>query len=168
VETIAVYREERIRTYGFDLKTGLALITITVPPVDQIAISKAVQELGKAGFSYDLLTAHTLESGASFFTVLTNTDNAPTITDLLQKTAPGILEIDTESSVEMVHFQGPHFGDRYGIVDAALDALSEANIKPLAVCCAGSSVYMVLSNGSGQEAIEILSTPFQIPNRDKR
>ena len=91
----------------------------------------------------------------------------PPITELLQKSLPGILEINMESSLEMIHFQGPHFGDRYGIANAAFDALAKEEIEPIAVCCAGSSVYMVLPPRTGGDALRILSTPFQIPDREK-
>lgn len=167
METVAIYREERIRTYGFDLKTDLTLITLVVSPTDQGAVARALDQLGKAGFSYELLTAHASETGGCGFSFLTGASNATSMTELLQKAAPGILEISQESSLELLHFQGPHFGDRYGIVDAAVDALTTAEIEPIAVCCAGSSIYMVLPANSGREAIRILSTPFQTPDREK-
>ena len=167
METVAIYREERIRTYGFDLKTDLTLITLVVSPTGQGAVARAMDELGKAGFAYELLTAHTSDPGGCGFSFLTGSSNATPMIELLQKSTPGILEVNQESHLELLHFQGPHFGDRYGIVDAAVDALVSTGIEPIAVCCAGSSIYMVLPENTGLEAIGILATPFQTPGREK-
>ena len=67
------------------------------------------------------------------------------------------------SPAEMVFFQGPHFGDRYGIVDTALRALAAKGIKMTATACSGSCIYIVLPEGKSEEAVLALSEVFEIP-----
>jgi aspartokinase len=63
----------------------------------------------------------------------------------------------------MVHFQGPHFGDRYGIADAAFRALTEGDLSPLAVSCSGASIYLVFRQGEAGEAVRLLEKVFEVP-----
>jgi hypothetical protein len=65
--------------------------------------------------------------------------------------------------VEMVFFQGPHFGDRYGIVDTTLAALAARGLRVTALVCSGSCIYVVLPEGGSQEALLALSEVFEIP-----
>ncbi len=52
-----------------------------------------------------------------------------------------------DQAVELVSFQGPHFGDRYGIADAALNALAVQGVPLLALACTGASVYLITARG---------------------
>jgi aspartokinase len=65
--------------------------------------------------------------------------------------------------VEVVYFYGPHFGDRYGIAEAALKVLTESGIRATASACSGSCVYLVLPEGQSEEAVRALSRTFEIP-----
>ena len=64
--------------------------------------------------------------------------------------------------VGIIFFHGPHFGDRYGIADATLAALSKAHVKVIASGCSSSSVYMVLSQDDLERAEEVLREPLEV------
>jgi hypothetical protein len=66
-------------------------------------------------------------------------------------------------AVELVYFQGPHFGDRYGIARAALNALNACGVAPVAMVCSGASVYLMTGPGGAFAAQEALRTSFGIP-----
>jgi aspartokinase len=65
--------------------------------------------------------------------------------------------------VELVSFQGPHFGDRYGIASRVVDALQSARIELLAMSCASASIHLVVGEGQGQAAVDHLRGPFGGP-----
>ena len=65
----------------------------------------------------------------------------------------------------MIHFQGPHFGDRYGILDIALDALSGGGIPVLAAACTGASISLILSEKMAEPARALLEEVYEIPKR---
>jgi hypothetical protein len=66
------------------------------------------------------------------------------------------------TAVDLVFFQGPHFGDRYGILDFTIRALG-ADVTLLGTVCATATIYLVLPSGQGRKAKEILHGAFEIP-----
>jgi len=64
---------------------------------------------------------------------------------------------------ELVFFQGPHFGDRYGIAEVAVAALASGRVQMMAVVCSGACVYIVLPEGRSEEAVRVLAGTFDIP-----
>ena len=77
-----------------------------------------------------------------------------------EETAAGAL-FEIDSPVELIYFQGPHFGDRYGIADAAFRALAGQEV--LAAGFSGASVYIVVADKQAQATIECLSEAFITP-----
>jgi len=67
------------------------------------------------------------------------------------------------SPAELVFFQGPHFGDRYGIADVAVEALAGGGVQTVAVVCSGACIYIVLPEGKSEEAVRVLAETFEIP-----
>jgi len=65
--------------------------------------------------------------------------------------------------VELVYFQGPHYGDRYGIAGAAVSALAQHDVPLLAVVCTGASVYLIMPKGMASAALNALGNAFSTP-----
>lgn len=56
----------------------------------------------------------------------------------------------------MLYFHGPHFGDRYGIFNAAAACLENEGLELLLAGCTGASVTLVLPMGQGTAAVSAL------------
>ena len=67
--------------------------------------------------------------------------------------------------VSVFFLHGPHFGDRYGIANACVRSLRNADIAPLALSCAVSSVSVVIDGEDSKRSLEALSSSFRIPAR---
>jgi len=67
------------------------------------------------------------------------------------------------SPVELVYFQGPHFGDRYGIFYSALSILERHQIHVLLAGCSGSAIYLVLPQAGIEKSRPILAEAFEVP-----
>jgi aspartokinase len=65
--------------------------------------------------------------------------------------------------VELISFQGPHFGDRYGIADTAFKALDGQGVPILITVCSGAAVYMVLPEKKLKDARPLLLEAFEVP-----
>jgi aspartokinase len=72
--------------------------------------------------------------------------------------------LDILTPVEMIYFFGPHFGDRYGIADAAVRVLHREAIPLLALACSVSFIYIVLPEGTASQVKACLSENFEIPS----
>ena len=67
--------------------------------------------------------------------------------------------------VEILSFQGPHYGDRYGIAFTLLETLKSGGISIIASCCSVSCIYLLLKGGKADVAREILLKNFEIPSK---
>ena len=163
METKAAYWESRIKTYGFQRMTGLSLVEITVRSARIEALGQVFCRLAEAGVGFHLVFSRTSFRGLEV-SLLVTAQWAKVIEEHMQ----GLMEDANKvilriSASEMVFFQGPHFGDRYGILDAAARGLAARGIGMKATVCSGSCIYIVLPEGKSEEAVLALSEIFEIP-----
>lgn len=67
------------------------------------------------------------------------------------------------SAVEVLYFHGPHFQDRYGVMDTAVKALKKNETEIHAANCSGTSVYLVTGDTIGGRALDALAEVFVVP-----
>lgn len=166
MEIVAVYWESRIKTYGFDGLTNLALLEIIFPGNDMAAWGRRIKSLGKTGAGFHLVLARFLEDQKLALYLVFDLKWIESIKSHLNLDSNSyrLSEINFQSPVELLYFQGPHFGDRYGIAHAAFAELEKASIPLLAAGCSGSSIYLVLEEGCAEKAKARLSEAFEIPS----
>lgn len=164
MEIIAVYWESKIKTYGFNVKTDLCLISATLSGEQIAAWGNRIESSSHASefimalvqmTSRQMLKVHCLIDPAQ------SKSKESVVEDLLLDLKKGDARIETP--VDLVYFQGPHFGDRYGIAAAAFGALETQGIQLLAAGCTGASIYIVVPDKKAQAVIRCLSEPFRIP-----
>ena len=169
-ETIAVYWEPKVKTYGFQIETGLCLVEIGLGSQQWVAGGDRLRKLDVSGVSFLLVIIQPAEDGGGRVYLLVEDRHQA---KLLQN-AKGFLTEESEdlpvviSPVEMIHFQGPHFGDRFGIADAAFRALKSGDVQVLAAACTGASITIVMPEGKSAKARTILEEVFEIPKKSTR
>ncbi len=125
METIAVYWEPVIKTYGFMEKTGLSLFKFSCP-VDRMADwGHRLQDWGTAGDGFIMVAGSNLNGKTLQFNLLFEAQGVDRYQAFLEKwlEEEPRMSLQVESPVELIYFHGPHYGDRYGIASAALNAL---------------------------------------------
>ena len=164
METIAVYWESRAKTYGFDTVQGLSLLQLAMQSDGLVNIGALLQahSSGKC-FKWVLAQPCPLH-GIRLFMALKQED-VPGIEALVNRAVEGGAVIDTQTThpVALINFHGPHFGDRYGIADAALGTLRRKGLPILAAGCSGASVYLAVPDKLSADVITILSKVFESP-----
>jgi aspartokinase len=163
METIAVYWEPKIRVYGLTTQTGLTLYTL-IFPLERLSywggIIKSLEENGRKFELVNLQTASTSTAQLGLLPALEEQD--PEIRTLLEsalaKEDASFLQVVTP--VELIYLHGPHFQDRYGIAEAAFPPLHKAQIPVLMAGCAGTSIYIVVSENKSPEAVACLAKTF--------
>lgn len=154
METIAVYHERPIKTYGIDVEPGLCLLSATVAQGELPALGRGV--FSPAALSGPVKMVAATPVGGS--RVL-----AQCVTTVPPETAAGLT---VTRDVELVSLHGPHYGDRYGIALAALSALADHDVPVLSSACGGASITIVVPCGRGTDAREALSTAFVVPSAE--
>lgn len=149
-ETKAYFQEKRIKTYGFSLESGLDMVFAACDSAGLEAAGSAVRTMD-AGFQFSLAMGH--GEGCQFY-CLTRLDRRA---DLPPGPAARI------GAADLVTFHGPHFGDRFGIFNAAAVCLDMAGLDLVLAGCTGASVSLVVPEGQGGEALMALEKGFETP-----
>ncbi len=165
METIAVYWESKIRTYGFHLLEGLCLCRIDLTSGDCARWGESLQALSELGPSFRLVWSQADLPDTIRFFLLCDEIHWGTVSTFLTRQAGIGLQPWTkhDTAVDVIYFQGPHFGDRYGILDFTHQALAPENVPVLATVCSVATIYLVLPTGWGGRARKLLVEAFDIP-----
>jgi len=165
LETIAVYWEPRIKTYGFNRVNDLSLLELTLHPEHVADLGFGVQKLGDLEISLFLVLAqHTGDQELRVYLLVKRQWEKKIVNHVHHIIGgnPGE-SIHVTSPVGLIYFQGPHFGDRYGIADSAFGALNRKSIPILAAGCSASSIYLVLPQERLKESKTLLAEAFELP-----
>jgi aspartokinase len=170
LETIAVYWEARVKTYGFQEETDLSLLEIIMERNRIGEWGRLINEAGGRDIPFLLCLIQSCGGGGLHIFLLLKREGEEVLLKRLTRSvhAPEEGSIHVTAPVEMIHFQGPHFGDRHGIADAAFKALEKGGIPVLAAACSGSSIYLVLPEKKARPAGALLEEVFEVPNRRRR
>lgn len=160
METIAVYWESRIRTYGFNLFEDVGLHRIDLRAEDLATWASLLQASAEDEAGFRLVWCQRDTQGPiTFFLVCHDSPWAgPSSPGNETPALPA-----TRTPADVICFQGPHFGDRYGIMDFTYQALAEAEVPLLGVVCSVASIYLVMPAGWGGKAQTLLKAAFEIP-----
>jgi aspartokinase len=165
METTAAYRESRIKTYGFQKVTDLSLVEVTAVGQGMESLGSALYRLGELGIEFHLVfSGLSSEKGPKSY-LLMGRERETILSEFMGERGlaePRIL-LRVTSPVELVFFHGPHFADRYGILDASLQALAAKGLNIMASACSGSCVYLVVPGGKADETASALSEAFDVP-----
>ncbi len=162
METIAVYWEPKIRVYGLTTKVDLSLYTIIFPVARLAHWGEFVDSLHTGGGEFELVNLQSVSSTIMQLCLIPTPGESSTVHLKLQAEAQQDEDtrVQVQAPVDLLYLHGPHFQDRYGIVDAALRPLSHAGIPVLAAGCAGTSLYLVVSENRAAEAAACLGDTF--------
>ena len=165
METIAVYWEPKPKTYGFKEIADLSLMNIEIKPGEMGQWGLWLMELANHDIGFHLSIAKYSNRQELRLYILFEKFWADSVLSHIDK------RIDPESEkyfhltspVELISFQGPHFGDRYGIAYSAFKALDDQGVPILIAACSGAAVYIVLPEKKLQDARPILLEAFVVP-----
>jgi len=193
METFAVYWEPIIKTYGISERTGLCLVTLDLPfnrisdggdwltrfasrfdgslvlifsrpapPTGlrlHLLLDRLPEKCEPENMNPDKTSEGVETAGAMEKNVRPAQPPEPSLSDF----DPVCSGLRVDNPVELVYFQGPHYGDRYGIAGSAVTALTDREVPLLAVVCTGASVYLITPKGMACAARNALSAAFSTP-----
>jgi len=165
VETIAVYWEENIRTYGIQVEKDLCLARVDLLPGQLAELGQQITELGQDKTKFRLILAHQYEPEVLSISIVVQESFRQRLLEF--STRPFVQDLSRsfviDSPVEMLYFHGPHFGDRYGIADMAGHALQKKDIRYIVMGCWAASVHLIFPENVADKAKMALASVFQTP-----
>jgi aspartokinase len=165
VETFAVYWEPKPKTYGFKEVIDLSLLNIEIKPGKMSQWGLMLMELADLDFGFHLILAKYSTHQKFRLYILLEKPWADHVLSYIGRK----IDLDSEKDfhltypVELISFQGPHFGDRYGIADTAFKALDGQGVPILITVCSGAAVYMVLPEKKLKDARPLFLEAFEVP-----
>lgn len=164
METIAVYWEPKPKTYGLQTVSHLSLLNVGIQPEEMAHWGLWLFELANLDIGFHLVLIKYSNENALRLYLLMAEAGAQQLTTYFDKQIQPKFEkkFTLTSPVELISFYGPHFGDRYGIADAALKALNDHQISILLAACSGAAIYLVIPKDKRQAAETALAEAFII------
>lgn len=159
METVAVYEERPIKAYALQIQTGFCLLAARLP------LSRC-QDLddclgARPGEWAALFCTVNLAGEAFSYTACLPKQAALALADHLRERGAEL--VLAPLPVAVVHLQGPHYGDRYGIAAAAAGALAEAGLALLSMSAVVHSIFLAVPAEQGEPALAALAKHFATP-----
>lgn len=158
METLAVYEEHPIGTYGLRVQEGFLWLAAQ-RPLANWEDGPDWQALERASCPV-FCNASLREGRMSLNICLAQADLPPTLEALR---GLGFTPSPPARPVSVIHLQGPHFGDRHGIAAAALSSLAQAGVELVAINAVVHSLFLVVPPRQAQAALLGLSQAFATP-----
>ncbi len=170
METIAVYWEPVIRVYGFEVVEDVDLIRVRLPAASSHLVGQQISRFGADGASFILVVLQYIDPQWVEFCCVVKKNCHQDLIDMLAEdiTTVSGLAIDSQLGVEALFFHGPHFQDRYGIIAAAMEVVTDQGTKLHLAGCAGTSVYLITPAGAAEGTKKSLAAAFTIPQHGGR
>jgi aspartokinase len=163
-EVVASYQEKKPKVYGLEIREGLEFIHISLDGGGIGQIGTALRELSQLGGNLTLISKNPcrLQGAEDLFLCLPPSSDRPNA-EVIGIMAPNAV-IDMIFPVATFSMNGPHFGDRYGIVGELLRAFKENGIDLLALNCSIASIIGVVPLDQIQPAIRAIQRCFEVPS----
>ncbi len=164
METVAMYWEPQIKTYGFQVVKDLALYKYRIPADLPAPWERTIERIEEGQNRFQLLCAQLCESSELELLLLCKPEQGVSLARHIEAEIPAVADRrQVTTPVELIFFQGPHFGDRFGIADFTFKALKEKADLLLSVVFACASIYLILPEGTADETQILLTAAFRIP-----
>ena len=161
-----MYWEPRIKTYGFQVVKELALYRYLIPVNQSNHWERALELIENGPNRFHLICGQLNETSELSLSLLCESDQARSFSRDIEAEMPVDegFRYQMITPVELLFFQGPHFGDRFGVADFTYCALKDHANDLLAAVFSCASIYLVLPEGKADGALDQLNAAFNIPS----
>lgn len=165
-EIVCSYQEEIIKVYDIRRQEGLDLWRISVPPERLEDFGNAMISLGSPEIRMPFMVGQFDQDESLIFAFCFAAPHCDEVAQMLASRLSG-LDAERHHAVAVLSLVGPHFGDRYGIVSALAGALKRADVTPLAMSCAVSTISFIVPASRLEETFSSLSNRFETASPSK-
>lgn len=170
IETKAAYWESTIQIYNINIVSSLTLININLSLEKKDSLQKHLANYTQSEDTFILFGAQRTQEHSLQFNIIVDATAAPRLIEEAKLVAnkSGDECVSTHDNVEIITFFGPHFQDRYGIALTAFKVLEAKGFTLLAAGCSGTSIYLVVPQGTAEPMRKCLSRYFIVPKTGKQ
>ena len=163
-EVVASYQEKRPKVYGLEVQNQQAFLQVKLDRRHIASFGSSFKKFARLGLYLAFLATSPCEEGGE--------ENISFCLPMSDKTAYKELMGNTPfpsgpvglEPVAAFAMNGPHFGDRYGIVSELLMALETGHVDLLGLSCTIASITGVVPSDQLTAAIASIRERFDIPS----
>lgn len=168
-KVVATYQEKKIKVYWIVPQADLDLWAVSIPSADVLeCVADVLTRFREFGLTIPFLIAiPRLGTEELLFAFSTgrpsgSEDQGGVIRRLINERLPGMRPMRL-IPVAGIFLHGPHFGDRYGIAHALVEALEQVHVSILALSCTISSISVIIRQQELAPALLMLGQVFEAP-----
>jgi len=167
-EVVATYQEKKPKVYGLELYEGQHLVQIRLNRTKLTHMGASFRSFARLSVNLIFLaTSPSHKEGKEILAFSLPASQSEAYGRVIQRIAPEIDFLDTPS-VLIFSMNGPHFGDRYGIVSELCDSLETRQVDLLALSGTIASITGVVRSHHAEPALEAIQERFEVPSVTKR
>jgi hypothetical protein len=157
---IASYQEKVVRIYDIVRQSELDLWSLVLDQTGLAELGEILMDLGQSQVMMPFVLAVLSPENRLVFNFCFPREQDSRIREVFSSRL-GKTELDHYSRVAALYIHGPHFGDRYGIVNILVRALESAGVSLLAMGCTVSSISAIIQEEDLTAAVQALEGTFQ-------
>ncbi len=162
-EVVATYQEKHPKVYGLEYQEHQELLTISLDSSGISALAGAFEGISRHGLDLTFLVAsRSREKSDAMAICLPLTTKGSNQENIARILSP--IKIETHHPVGTFSMNGPHFGDRYGILSDLLDTLETAGVDLMGLSCTIASITGVVPSSQLSRTIEAIRNAFDVPS----
>lgn len=164
-ETVATYVESKVKTYGIRSRSDLVVCRLDMDIADLAAWGERIGNMAARDLRFCFVSAACLPDDRIRMYLVIDSDQKSDMTARITNVFTGgyIEMVEILPRAAWIGFQGPHFGDRYGIANQAFSALRGHSVPIWLGGCVGAAVSIILPEEKLASAIAALSDNFETP-----
>jgi aspartokinase len=167
-EVVASYQEQKPKVYGLEYHEGQELVQVVSTNWDVGESGAAFKEFARLGLYLTFFaTGPCLDGGKEKVVFCLPSSETHDLGDIISKTSPGV-SVESTCPVTVFSMNGPHFGDRYGIVSELLTSFQKSETDLLGLGCTIASITGVVHSHQLESAIQAIRECFEVPTITKK
>jgi aspartokinase len=167
-EVVATYQEKKPKVYGLEIYEGQHLVQIKLNRARITHVGASFRGFARLSVNLTFLaTSPSDDQGKEILAFCLPASQSEAYGRVIRRIAPEI-EYRETPSVVIFSMNGPHFGDRYGIVSELCGSLGSREVDLLAMSCTIASVTGVVPRHQFEPALEAIQERFDVPSVTKR
>jgi aspartokinase len=161
-EVIASYQEKRPKVYGIELYDGQKMFLINLKRFRFGRLGKALKQFVGLDPGLSFMATGPMSEGVDALAMCLPGSSDDSNMEPLKEFISNSHLIDN-TAVAVFSMNGPHFGERYGIISELLRRFEKSGIDLLGLSCTVASITGVVQSAQIEQAIEAVKQYFDVP-----
>jgi aspartokinase len=167
-EVVATYQEKKPKVYGLEVFEGQHMVQIKLNRTKISHVGASFRGFARLSMNLIfLVTSPSHEQGKRILAFCLPASQSEAYGRVIKRIAPQI-DFQEIPSVIIFSMNGPHFGDRYGIVSELIGSLVNRQVDLLALSCTIASITGVVPSHQFGPALEAIQERFEVPSVTRR